>query len=99
MRFPILRSTMIPVAVGSIAGAVVIVGLTLGFYSGPLFVVAGLLGLALGIPAGLRVVRRMRATLPIARPASPAMDPEAARREVDPFVRVPYPPAPTQEHA
>jgi hypothetical protein len=99
MRFPVLRSTMVPLAAGSLAGAVVIAGLTLGYYAWPLFALAAVLGLAAGVPLGLWTVRQMRAAPPIRRPASPSMDPEAARREVNPMARVSYPPARSQGQA
>ena len=99
MRFPILRSILIAVAAGTVAGAVVIAGLSFGLYGWPVFVVATVSGFAGGIPLGLRAARRMRAAPPIRRPASPSMDPEAAWREVNPMARVPYPPARTQGRA
>lgn len=96
MRFPVLRSMMVPLATGSIAGAVVIAGLTLGYYAWPLFAMALVLGPVGGVPMGLWTVRQMRAARPILRPASPSMDPEASWREVNAMARVPYPPARTQ---
>lgn len=89
MRFPVLRSTMVPLAVGSIAGAVVIAGLTFGHYGWQLFVAASLVGLVAGVPAGLWTVRRMRAAKPIPRPASPSMDSEAARPAPHPSAPIP----------
>lgn len=96
MTFPYLRSTIVPLAVGCITGAVIIAGLTAGYYSWQLFAVAGAAGVLLGVPFGLWNVRRMRATTPLSRPESPTMDPSAAIREVDPRRAEPYPPAPDQ---
>lgn len=96
MRFPILRSIIAPVAGAVVAGTVVIAGLSLGFYAWPLFVLALGAGVVLGLPIGMWTVRRMRATAPISRPASPSMDPDAAQREVKPWLRVAYPPAASQ---
>lgn len=50
---PWLRVILVHLWVGGIAGAVVIAGLTLGQYSAATFVVAGVIGLALGVPAAL----------------------------------------------
>jgi hypothetical protein len=96
MTFPYLRSTMVPLAIGCFAGAVVIAGLTAGYYGWQLFAIAGLVGVALGVPFGLWNVRRMRATKPLDRPESPTMDPSASLREVYPYRGEPYPPAPDQ---
>ena len=74
MRFPLIRSTTIPLAVGTVAGAVVITGLTFGYYGWSLFIWAALIGLAAGIPAGLWSARQLREAEPIDRPASPSMD-------------------------
>ncbi|MDO9640018.1 MAG: hypothetical protein Q7J44_15885 [Pseudotabrizicola sp.] len=99
MAFPYLRSTVVPLAVAVAAGIVIIAGLTAGYYGWQLFVIAGLVGLATGVPFGLWNVRRMRATPPLPRPASPTMDPSAAIREVDPRRAEPYPPATDQGRA
>ncbi|MFN7223992.1 MAG: hypothetical protein ACK4MS_08235 [Paracoccaceae bacterium] len=99
MTFPYLRSMMVPLAVGCFAGSTIIAGLTAGFYGWQLFAVAGLVGLAAGVPFGLWNVRRMRATAPLIRPESPTMDPSASIREVSPRRAEPYPPAPDQGRA
>jgi hypothetical protein len=96
MHFPYLRSTILPLTVGCIAGAAVIVGLTAGYYSWQLFAVACAIGLVVGVPVGLWSVRRMRATRPLTRPESPTMDPDAAARAVNPHRPEPYPPAADQ---
>ena len=96
MTFPYLRSTILPLAVGCVAGAVIIAGLTAGYYGWQVFAVAGVVGLLVGVPIGLWNVRRMRATTPIQRPESPTMDPSASARQVDPSRAEPYPPAPDQ---
>ena len=99
MTFPYLRSTILPLAVGVVAGAVIIAGLSAGYYGWQVFAVAGVVGLAIGVPFGLWNVRRMRETTPIVRPESPTMDPSAAARQVDPRRAEPYPPAPDQGQA
>lgn len=96
MAFPYLRSTILPLVIGCVAGIVVIAGLTAGFYGWQLFAVAVITGVIVGVPFGLWNVRRMRATPPLTRPASPTMDPSAAAREMDPGRAEPYPPAPDQ---
>ena len=96
MAFPYLRSTIVPLAVGCVAGAVIIAGLTAGYYGWQVFAVAGVLGAAIGVPFGLWNVRRMRATPPLTRPESPTMDPSASIREVAPARAEPYPPPPDQ---
>lgn len=50
---PPLRSLLVAIWVASVAGTVVIVGLSAGYYSWSTFAVAGIVGLALGIPGGL----------------------------------------------
>ncbi|MDO8884000.1 hypothetical protein, partial [Pseudotabrizicola sp.] len=97
--FPYLRSTIVPLAVGCVAGAVIIAGLTAGFYGWQLFAVAGVIGLAAGVPFGLWNVRRMRATDPLIRPESATMDPTASARAIDPRRAEPYPAAPDQGQA
>jgi hypothetical protein len=99
MTFPYLRSTILPLTVGCIAGAVVIAGLTAGVYSWQLFAAAIAIGLVIGVPFGLWSVRRMRATPPIPRPESPTMDPDAAARAVNPRRPEPYPEAADQGRA
>lgn len=99
MAFPYLRSTVVALAVACAAGVVIIAGLTAGYYGWQVFAVAGLIGIIAGVPFGLWNVRRMRATRPLSRPASPTMDPGAAMREVDPLRAEPYPPAPDQGRA
>lgn len=99
MAFPYLRSTVVPLAVACAAGFVIIAGLSLGTYSWQLFALAGLIGAIVGVPIGLWNVRRMRATPPLSRPASPTMDPSASAREMDPRRAEPYPPAPDQGRA
>lgn len=99
MAFPYLRSTVVPLAIGCFAGVAVIAGLTAGLYGWQLFAVAGIIGLAAGIPFGLWSVRRMRATEPLTRPESPTMDPSASVREMDSSRAEPYPPAPDQGRA
>lgn len=99
MTFPYLRSTILPLTVGCIAGAVVIAGLTAGVYSWKLFAAAIAIGLAVGVPAGLWSVRRMRATTALTRPESPTMDPDAAARAVNPRRPEPYPAATDQGRA
>ena len=96
MSFPYLRSTIVPLAVGCSAGAVIIGGLSAGFYGWQLFAIAGAIGLAVGVPTGLWNVRRMRQAKPVPRPESPTMDPAASLREVNPLRAEPYPPAPDQ---
>jgi hypothetical protein len=96
MAFPYLRSTIVPLAVGCITGAVIIAGLTAGYYGWQVFALAGVMGVALGVPLGLWNVRRMRATAPLIRPESPTMDPSASVREVEPRRAEPYPSAPDQ---
>jgi hypothetical protein len=99
MTFPYLRSTILPLTVGCIAGAVVIAGLTAGIYSWKLFAAAIAIGVVTGVPFGLWSVRRMRATPPIPRPESPTMDPDAAARAVNPHRPEPYPAAADQGQA
>lgn len=99
MAFPYLRSTILPLTISCIAGAVVIAGLTAGYYSWKLFAVATAAGVILGIPFGLWNVRRMREATPLARPESPTMDPDSAARAVNPHRAEPYPPAPDQGRA
>ncbi|MFN3847593.1 MAG: hypothetical protein ACK4RZ_17490 [Paracoccaceae bacterium] len=96
MSFPYLRSTIVPLAIACFAGAAIIVGLTAGYYGWQLFAVAGVIGVAAGVPFGLWNVRRMRATDPLIRPESPTMDPSASIREVNPHRAEPYPAAPDQ---
>jgi predicted Abi (CAAX) family protease len=50
---PPLRTWLIAVWVTSLAGAVVIAGLAAGFYSWHTFAIAGVIGLIIGVPAGL----------------------------------------------
>lgn len=88
-----LRSTVVPISVSVFAGIVVILGLALGLVLWQLFAVAALIGVVVGAPLGIWVSRRMRRTPPIERPASPAMDPEAARRAVTDDHPAPYPAA------
>ncbi len=99
MTFPYLRSTIVPLAVACFAGAAIIAGLSAGFYGWPLFAVAGLVGLAAGVPFGLWNVRRMRDTDPLIRPESPTMDPSASIRAINARQAEPYPPAPDQGKA
>lgn len=53
MLFPPLRIWLITLWVGCIGGAVVTIGLALGHYSWTPFVIGAVLGLLIGIPAGL----------------------------------------------
>ena len=96
MAFPYLRSTVVPLSVACLAGAIIIAGLTGGYYGWPLFAIAGGIGVVVGVPFGLWNVRRMRGTTPLSRPESPTMDPSASIREVNPRRAEPYPPAPEQ---
>jgi hypothetical protein len=50
---PPLRTWLITIWVTSLAGAVVIAGLAAAHYSWHTFAVAGVLGLIIGVPAGL----------------------------------------------
>jgi len=50
---PHLRLILIHLWVGSIAGAVVIAGLSLGYVGLPTFLWAGIIGVLLGVPAAL----------------------------------------------
>lgn len=50
---PYLRLVLLHVWVASVAGAALIVGLAMGYYSVATFVLAGVIGLALGVPAAL----------------------------------------------
>lgn len=96
MRFPYLRSTIVPLAVGCCARVVIVAGLAAGLYGWPLFGAALGIGLATGVPLGLWAVGRMRGTDPLLRPESATMDPTSARRAVNPAQASPYPPAPDQ---
>ncbi|MBN8290399.1 hypothetical protein JI664_00315 [Rhodobacter sp. NTK016B] len=91
-----LRSTMATVAAACVAGAVVIAGLAYGFYDWRLFVAAAVAGVVIGVPAGIWIAHRMRATPPLPRPETAVNDPDAAQREVAPHRARPYPPAPDQ---
>lgn len=51
--FPPLRTLMVALWVSSLAGAVVIAGLSLGYVSWQVFALAGIFGLGIGVPAGL----------------------------------------------
>ena len=50
---PPLRTLLVSLWVACLAGAVVIAGLVLGQYSWTTFFLAGIIGLLVGIPAGL----------------------------------------------
>jgi ABC-type proline/glycine betaine transport system permease subunit len=99
MKFPYLRSTIVPLSIGCVAGVVVIAGLTAGYYGWQLFVIAGIIGVLIGVPFGIWSVRRMREADALTRPESPTMDPTASARAVDPRRAEPYPPAPDQGRA
>lgn len=96
--FAPLRTTMVTLWMACIAGTVVVLGLAAGFVSWWLFALAAVIGVVLGAPLGLWNARRMRQSPPNIRPESPSMDPDAARRAVDPFRPEPYPPAPAQSY-
>lgn len=72
---PWLRFLLVALWIGCIAGAVMTAGLALGHYTTATFMVAGLVGLGLGIPAGLlnwvwlrpRRSREIGWTWPVAR--------------------------------
>lgn len=51
--FPYLRALLIVLWVSSIAGAALIAGLTIGIFDPSTFMWSGLLGLLVGVPAGL----------------------------------------------
>lgn len=51
--FPWLRVILVALWVGSAAGAALIFGLAMGWYSSTTFFWSGVLGLALGLPAAL----------------------------------------------
>ena len=53
IMFPVLRPFLITLWVGCIALVVVTLGLVMGYFSGWTFVWAGVVGLVLGVPAGL----------------------------------------------
>lgn len=53
VMFPYLRLILVPLWVACTAGVVLIVGLSLGFVSLATFVWAGVIGIGLGVPAGL----------------------------------------------
>lgn len=91
-----LRTTVVPISIGVIAGVIVITGLAIGLVLWQLFLAAALIGVALGAPLGIWVSRKMRRTPPVERPASASMDPEAARRAVTDAHPAPYPAAPDQ---
>lgn len=50
---PPLRTLLVGLWVSCVAGAAVVAGLTLGYYSWATFAVAGLAGLLIGVPAAL----------------------------------------------
>ncbi|WP_146195145.1 hypothetical protein [Pararhodobacter marinus] len=91
-----LRSTMATIAAACVAGAVVIVGLALGYIDWRLFAAAAVIGVVVGVPVGIWIAHRMRATPPLPRPETAVSDPDAAQREVAPDYPRPYPPAPDQ---
>jgi hypothetical protein len=51
--FPHLRFLLVSLWTSSIAGAVLIAGLSMGYYGWSTFLWAGLIGLLIGVPAGL----------------------------------------------
>ncbi|MBZ4021836.1 hypothetical protein CKO11_05095 [Rhodobacter sp. TJ_12] len=77
-------------------GAVIVLGLTAGYHDWMLFAAAATFGFFAGGAFGLIIARWLREAPTPLRPASPSMDPEAARRAVEPRARVGYPPAPQQ---
>lgn len=58
--FPPLRSFLIALWVACTAGAIVVAGLSLGYYGWAVFVIGGLAGLLIGIPAALFTWARLR---------------------------------------
>ncbi|MFN4100795.1 MAG: hypothetical protein ACK4GT_13545 [Pararhodobacter sp.] len=94
-----LRSGMAALTAACVAGGVVVGGLVAGWYDWRLFVLAGVVGLVVGIPLGIWIAFMMRVQPPLAQPESPTTDPDAARRAVDPGRREPYPPADDQTYA
>ncbi|WP_051070991.1 hypothetical protein [Paracoccus sp. N5] len=50
---PMLRLFLVHIWVGCVAGAVVIAGLSMGYDNWATFIWAAVIGLALGVPAGL----------------------------------------------
>lgn len=57
---PPLRSLLIALWVTCLGGAVVVVGLSLGYYSWGVFAIGAIVGLAVGIPAALLTWARLR---------------------------------------
>lgn len=70
-----LRTIMVTLWVTSLAGAIVVGFLSAGWVGWPTFVLAGIIGLALGIPAGLYSARRIKRDDPAWPPAQRTDEP------------------------
>lgn len=57
---PPLRTFLVALWVACLAGAVVVAGLVMGQYSWTTFFLAGVIGLLVGIPAGIATWARLR---------------------------------------
>lgn len=60
MKFRPLRTFLVHIWVSSVAGAALIAGLAMGYFSWITFIVAGFIGLVIGVPAGLANARYLR---------------------------------------
>ncbi|MGC8203756.1 hypothetical protein ACP2AV_13730 [Aliiroseovarius sp. PTFE2010] len=58
--FDRLAFVLAPLTVLCIAGAVVIAGMAMGYYAWPLYLVAGLVGLACGLPTAYWSSKRIK---------------------------------------